>query len=87
MTKAAHAANLKAAFKKHEDGAQRQVKRLERIFKIIAAKPRPRSARQSMESRMKGKELNGAVCTELCSVMLAFRALQWPAQARQQFHV
>ncbi len=43
MAKAAEAAELKAAFGKHQKETQGQVKRLEQVFKLIDEKPRAKT--------------------------------------------
>jgi ferritin-like metal-binding protein YciE len=57
MAKSAQAAELKAAFKKHEGETRGQVQRLEQVFKIIGAKPQAKKCEAINGITDEGKEI------------------------------
>jgi len=57
MARAAQSSELKAAFKKHEGETQKQVKRLEQVFKIIGVTPRAKKCDAINGITEEGKEI------------------------------
>ena len=57
MAKAAHSAQLKAAFEKHESETEQQITRLERVFKSIGETPKGKTCDAIMGLLDEGKEI------------------------------
>jgi len=83
MARAAQSSELKAAFKKHEGETQKQVKRLEQVFKIIGATPRAKKCDAINGITEEGKE----IMTEYKGSLALDSGLLAAAQAVEHYEI